>query len=249
MTLTAAGSPYLITRDITILPPGSLSIEAGVVIEVKANTGILVEGSMTSLGSSISPVTFRPQSVPSGQQNDSEFRIADGYYSGDDESGTLQVNFHQFWRTICLPSNVSKDYTSLRKLADLACKRLGYTRGSDSTRTWFPSLGTPIITKFSCPGNATDISRCTFSSQKYSASSRCLSIFYVRCYDIVSVNDRQLGRMGRNSIFSNVNRLRFKKQSCIAFVGAAAYIDTRGWKMEDTKCSFRASHTEVTYVR
>ena len=193
VTLTAAGSPYLITRDVTILPTGSLYIEAGVVIEVKASTGILVEGSMMSLGSSISPVTFRGQSIARGQRNNIEFRVVDGYYSGDDEYGTLQVNFDQLWRKICLPSNISRDYTSLNKLADLACKRLGYTRGYHSTRYWFPSLGTPIITKFSCPGIATDVNHCTFSSGKYSAQSRCLLVYYVNCYDLVSVYNREFG--------------------------------------------------------
>ena len=195
VTLTAAGSPYLITRDVTILPTGSLSVEAGVIIEVKANRGILVEGSMMSLGSSVSPVTFRGHSVASEQRNDGEFRITDSYvYENYFAYGTLQINFDQAWRSICIPSNVSRDYTSLNKLADLACKNLGYSRGSDGSKHWYPLLGTPIITKFSCPGNATDVNHCTFSLGKYSALSRCLTTFYVHCFDSVeSGNGRQFG--------------------------------------------------------
>ena len=194
VTLTAAGSPYLITRDVTILPTGSLSIEAGVVIEVKANTGILVEGSMMSLGSSVSPVTFREQSVASDERNDGIFRISDGYVSENYEYGTLQINFDQAWRSICLPSNVSRDYTSLFKLANLACKRLGYKGGYDYYDDWYPSLGTLIITRFSCPGNATDVYNCTFSSGQYSASTRCLAVYQIECYDLVALDDdRQFG--------------------------------------------------------
>ena len=205
VTLTAAGSPYLITRDVTILPTGSLSIEAGVVIEVKANTGILVEGSMLSLGSSVSPVTFREQSLASDERNDGIFRISDGYVSESNEYGTLQINFDQAWRSICLPSNVSRDYTSFTKLAELACKRLGYNQGYFYHwyffdyyyyyyHEWYPSLGTPIITRFSCPGNATDTHHCTFSSGQYSASTRCLEVSHIECYDLVALgNNRQFG--------------------------------------------------------
>ena len=201
VTLTAASSPYLITRDVTILPTGSLSIEAGVVIEVKANTGILVEGSMSSLGSSVTPVTFREQSVSSEERNDSVFRITDGYVSEWYEYGTLQINFDQAWRSICLPSNVSRDYTSLDKLADLACKRLGYNRGYFDDwyyfgyyHEWYPSLETPIITRFSCPSNATDTHHCTFTSGQYSASTRCLEVYHIDCYDLVALgNNRQFG--------------------------------------------------------
>ena len=176
LTLTAAASPYLITRGVTILPTGTLTIEAGVVIQVQINMGILVEGSMLSLGSSDSPVTIR------GRHDSGEFRIADGYYYRGRESGTLQVNSDQAWRSICLPSNVSRDYTSLDKLSVIACKKLGYIRGRGSSQSWYPSLGTPIVTQFSCPGNATDVNHCTFRSGQYSSSARCLSVFYVICF-------------------------------------------------------------------
>ena len=174
VVLTAAGSPYLVTRDITILSTGTLTIEAGVVLRVKANARILVEGSMYSLGSADSPVTIRAQS------NSNDFRIASSY-----NYGTLQVDIDQAWRSICLPSNVSRDYTSLSKLAVIACKNLGYSRGFYSSRVWYPSLGTPIITRFSCPGNATNINHCTFCSGQYSSSARCLTVYYVNCYDRV----------------------------------------------------------------
>ena len=225
LTLTAASSPYLITRDVTILPTGSLSIEAGVVIEVKANTGILVEGSMSSLGSSVSPVTFREQSIARGQRNDIEFRVVD--YSQGEERGTLQINFDQLWRSICLPSNVSTDYPSLNKLADLAGKTLGYDQCSfyywyfflRYHEEWYPSLGTPIITRFSCPANATDIHHCTFSSGQYSASTRCLKVYHIYCYDwLVLGNNRQLGGWAG---FGGWAGIRFSPMSTVLVSGSS----------------------------
>ena len=91
VTLAVAGSPYLITRDVTILPHFLLM----------------------SLGSSVSPVTFRGEFLASQQRNDSKYRLIDGYYSGEREYGILQVNFDQVWRSICLPSNVSQETTRL----------------------------------------------------------------------------------------------------------------------------------------
>ena len=192
LTLTAAASPYLITRDVTILPRGTLTIEAGVVIEVKANAGILVEGSMMSLGSSVSPVTFRGEIR---QRDVTKYRIFDRYSSTPWHIGRLQVNFGQLWRSICLPSNVSQDYTSINKLTDLACQKLGYIRGGFLHRIWFPSLKSPVVTEFSCPESATDVNHCTFSLGQYSASSRCLSILFVRCLfeTAGSGSDIQLG--------------------------------------------------------
>ena len=179
-TLTLAGSPYLISKDVTVLPPGTLTIEAGVVIRVKANTGILIEGSLLALGSSASPVTIREQLR---QHYSVNLRIESGRYSGNSYDGTLQLYLNEAWRTICLSSNVSYDYTSFSRLSHIACKELGYTRGSYSSQVWYPSLGTPIITRFSCPGNATGANHCTFRSGQYSASSRCLSAYNIICYD------------------------------------------------------------------
>eukprot|EP00118_Oscarella_pearsei_P003217 m.13434 g.13434 ORF g.13434 m.13434 type:complete len:5185 (+) comp24805_c0_seq1:361-15915(+) len=211
LTLTASGSPYLMTRDVTVLPSGILTIEAGVVIEVQSDTGILVEGSLMSMGTMDSPIIIRPQSVPENPaSSDGNIRITEGSYFSDWEYGILQIQQDGEWRSICLPTNQSGDYRSLDKLADSSCKRLGYSYGYYSYGDWYPELGTPVIRRFSCPSNATDLDHCSFTSGLYAPSFRCLTRFWVDCGEKLSGAVRPSGRWVG---------LRFSPTSTIAVSG------------------------------
>ena len=210
-TLTAAGSPYRMTRDVTILPEGTLTIEAGVTIEVEESTGILVEGALTTMGTPSNPVIIRGVDVQPLQQNvtDLSARLADSsafggdydayeyydYYDYDDYgneeypdgrsalAGKLEIYVSGEWRSVCLLSNERPDNASQDKLAELSCNYLNYNRSSDFFSSWHPKRGMPIITKFDCPINATSLADCDFVTDTYSSSSRCLTIFYVACLD------------------------------------------------------------------
>ena len=54
-----AGSPYILSENLTVTPSASLTIEAGVEVFVPANRYIQIEGSLLVTGEQFSPVVFQ----------------------------------------------------------------------------------------------------------------------------------------------------------------------------------------------
>ena len=169
LTLSAARSPYLMTRDVTILPAGKLVIEAGVVIEAREHTGILVEGSMMSLGTANRPVVIRAAMSSVG-----DIRFVEDI---------LQIYREGEWHSICFPTNQSRYSHDLYGLAYSSCRRIGYNYGYYYPQVWFPQLDTPVIAKVSCPlrGLTTDPDDCSFVAGRYTPALHCLSRVIVLC--------------------------------------------------------------------
>ena len=187
LTLSDARSPYLMTRDVTILPAGKLIIEAGVVIEAREYTGILVEGSMMSLGTADRPVVIRAAGSSVG-----DIRFIDRI---------LQIYFEGEWRSICFPTNQGS-IKDLLALARSSCRRVGYNNLGFYRQDWFPQLDTPVITSVSCPlGRDTpDPDDCSFLAGLYTPALRCLSRLSLRCtqYGVQArINSRSRKLLGK----------------------------------------------------
>ncbi len=57
-TLSLQESPYILTRDLEILPDVKLAIEPGVVVKVAAYSGIIVRGNFHAIGEKDKPIKF-----------------------------------------------------------------------------------------------------------------------------------------------------------------------------------------------
>jgi len=60
-TLTVTESPYWVTEDVTVTPGVTLTIEAGVTIEFIGDTSLIIEGSLSAIGTSQNYILFTAQ--------------------------------------------------------------------------------------------------------------------------------------------------------------------------------------------
>ncbi|MDL1948228.1 hypothetical protein FBQ97_00210, partial [Acidobacteria bacterium ACD] len=57
-TWTLAGSPYIVTSNVTVNAGVTLTVEPGVLVKFALNTALTVNGKLTAIGTSGSPITF-----------------------------------------------------------------------------------------------------------------------------------------------------------------------------------------------
>ena len=58
-------TPYLVVRDLTVMPDAVLTIDAGAILEFAPNVGLLVLGRVVAEGALHRPILFRPASESS----------------------------------------------------------------------------------------------------------------------------------------------------------------------------------------
>ena len=185
VTLVASGGPYIVTRDITVLPAVVLTIEAGTKLRFQPNVGMLVEGQLLTEGLPSQPVTFTHfQRSNVYDDDESVVRIKDGMYYSTSANGILELKFQDTWYSVCFAFQ-SLDYTSITALGTGFCIQLGYDSGYLDRIEWFPILGTPVVLNFECPNfsamNGSAMNSCAFNTGFYSAQSDCLLIARLSC--------------------------------------------------------------------
>ena len=68
LTLRKRSQPYIVNRDLTIMPEATLTIEAGVTLSFFPNVGILVVGNLIAVGREADRITFGPITKSSAQR-------------------------------------------------------------------------------------------------------------------------------------------------------------------------------------
>jgi hypothetical protein len=190
-TLSASGSPYTVTRDISVLPNATLTIEEGTTLVFQANIGALIEGSLITKGTPDSPVIFTSQPAPLVPTASTDLktmvRLVEGEYYGWSAHGYIELRLNGTWQPLCIRS-LYYDYSSWDRITNLACRNIGYSSGNYrdymwwESRPWFPALGYPIVQNISCPANVTSFDDCTYTTSTYAPHSRCLQVLQIHCY-------------------------------------------------------------------
>ena len=185
-SLSAAGGPYVVTRDITILPNGTLTVEAGTVLTFQQFVGVLVEGSLITNGTPDNPVIMQAARLaPSPPGTQTVVRLAERINYSWYTYGYVELQLDGVWQPLCLNS-LRYNYTSLERISYLTCQQLGFDKDQYYSwwwwTDWFPALGDPIVHNFWCPENAPSFSDCTYNTSAYAPHSECLQVVYVECY-------------------------------------------------------------------
>ncbi|XP_065829742.1 protein bark beetle-like isoform X2 [Oscarella lobularis] len=170
LTVSAAGSPYDVVNDITVLSKGALIVEAGVTLHFPRDHGILVEGALVTNGTVNKPVVFT--SAGKAYESSISARVA---------NEITQFHIDGTWRTLCATD--LDDYPAVYILAALACSWLGYPNSHWWSSYWNPKDGDPIIVHSSCPKNASSPDDCKLTLGRYSAiySGSCARVAHLDC--------------------------------------------------------------------
>jgi len=100
VTWTAAGSPYLVTVDVTITATGSLTIEPGVIVKMNSGTDLTVDGALILQDTASSEVVF------------TSYR--DDSYGGDTNNDGASVGVRGDWNGITIRSALTSSLSNLR---------------------------------------------------------------------------------------------------------------------------------------
>lgn len=186
-TLLAFGGPYTVTRDITVLPNATLTVEAGTVLKFLPCVGVLIEGSLVTKGTLSHPVIFTQAVQPTPPQSERSIvvRLEEIYNYGSWVYGYVQIHLSGTWQPVCFGA-AQNDYVLLQRSAGMICGQLGFHDSFWSTDDWFPSLGDAVIHNFWCPGNATSFHDCFYNTSSYAAHTGCLQVLIVGCYTWMS---------------------------------------------------------------
>ncbi|KAI8480739.1 hypothetical protein Bbelb_415320 [Branchiostoma belcheri] len=164
LRLTISDSPVTLTRDLTILPGSTLSVDAGVEIRVQARLGIFNFGKLQLDGLPSSPITFNVTSktVPS---RDVPLRLSGGSHPWE---GTLEVLLSGQWIPVC--------YEQYIEFAAIACRDLGFGMYRSTT---YDYTSYPTSLAIRCDGSENSLRECglyltnTCRRNRYSLKLTC----------------------------------------------------------------------------
>ena len=182
-TLKSSQTSYLVAKTIRVLPGGVLTIDAGVTLRFQYGTGIDVEGGrLVTKGTTDKLIYFTAEiSLNDPKTQFSDVRLVDESVYWYGTSGILQIFRRGSWSSVCLSYKKSYSDSSIWRLAQIACLRLGFSSGSRSSRVWYPKIGTSVVTSFSCSSSDSDLDDCLLSFGNYTADSGCLNRLGVYC--------------------------------------------------------------------
>ncbi|XP_028399971.1 uncharacterized protein LOC114523292 [Dendronephthya gigantea] len=166
-------SPFIVTRDVIILPNATLTIQAGVQVNVFPNIGFHVYGKFELLGELSAPIKFDIATRLDGISSFGQYpiRLVNGSKPWE---GIVEILYNNTWGTIC------DNYNSYANSIVL-CKQLGF-EGYISSYRYTPSSGSakPVWWgNLRCnSGTHYDIGSCPFEGWGVSCYS---SLWTVRC--------------------------------------------------------------------
>lgn len=192
--------PYVVKRDITVMPEGSLFIDSGVEIQFYPNVGILVLGSLTAIGKPDDRIKMGPvpankagrwrRSVPPEMGS---VRLSGGHTP---DEGFLEIynSTERRWTIIC-------DNNFNDKTGEVACRSMGKESSNVIVRRsrYYDEfvLGYPIMHEqrlewfwrrtLICDGRETDITRC-----RYKVNFNLLHCMEERGYVFLHCGERRL---------------------------------------------------------
>jgi hypothetical protein len=186
-TLSADRGPYTVTRDMTILPNATLTVEAGTVVEFRQFVELLVEGSLITKGTPNNPVVFKRsvRITPPSPRKQSVVRLAHGGTDLTSVYGYVEVQLDGVWQPLCSYA-LESDYESIDRISHLICQQFEFHYGKPDAEwrwnSWFPALGDPTFHDLLCPETASSLSDCLFNTSDYANHTDCSKILYVECH-------------------------------------------------------------------
>ena len=167
VTLKASQSPYSVTSDLTVLDNVTLTIEAGVTVNVRPGMSILVAGALQALGTLEKPVTFTIQE-PESSNKDSllPVRLMHGDFPWE---GRAEVFHNRSWTPMSAPTNMHMSNT-----AEVVCRQLGYgppVATVVSADAFSQNANGSLPIAFLCHGNETFLHDCPSKPPALDSSS------------------------------------------------------------------------------
>ncbi|KAI8515001.1 hypothetical protein Bbelb_075920 [Branchiostoma belcheri] len=140
-------SPYVVTRDINILPSGRLVLEAGVRLEFLMHVGMMIHGQLIAEGTKKANITL---TLHEPSQDVGNVRLVDG--KGPWE-GRVEVRRGGQWGTVC-----SKGWNAADTM--ILCKQLGYPDYYEYLSKPGPPSAPILLNNVSCSSQDHDIAKC-----------------------------------------------------------------------------------------
>ncbi|XP_078593656.1 uncharacterized protein LOC144871725 isoform X2 [Branchiostoma floridae x Branchiostoma japonicum] len=140
-------SPYVVTRDINILPGGKLVLEAGVRLEFLMHVGMMIHGQLIANGTETANITL---TLHEPSQDGGNVRLVDG--KGPWE-GRVEVRRGGRWGTVC-----SKGWDAVDTM--ILCKQLGYPDYYEYLSRPGPLSAPILLNNVSCNDQDHDIVKC-----------------------------------------------------------------------------------------
>ena len=160
-TLTRANSPYLVTSDLVITQNSTLTMEAGTEVAVVPNVRIHVKGTLLAKGTYSQKISFR--TIPCNETRfcnstklyNPGIRLVDGTSYNN---GRLELEWNGQWGTVC--ERFYYNFWSSKNI-DVACRHLGFLRGSKSYR--YSGQSGPIwVSNIHCTGKEESLWQCSY---------------------------------------------------------------------------------------
>eukprot|EP00058_Branchiostoma_floridae_P027962 XP_002613453.1 hypothetical protein BRAFLDRAFT_84589 [Branchiostoma floridae] len=160
-------SPYVVTRDINILPGGKLVLEAGVRLEFLMHVGMMIHGQLIANGTETANITL---TLHEPSQDGGNVRLVDG--KGPWE-GRVEVRRGGRWGTVC-----SKGWDAVDTM--ILCKQLGYPDYYEYLSRPGPLSAPILLNNVSCNDQDHDIVKCR-STPVGNSSCKHQDDLYVGC--------------------------------------------------------------------
>ncbi|KAL0266608.1 UNVERIFIED_CONTAM: hypothetical protein PYX00_009105 [Menopon gallinae] len=191
LTLFRREVPYIVRKDITVMPEATLSIAPGVIMEFEPNVGILVLGTLRAQGKLRDEIVMRPTSIQTqyerrpylGNLYIETIRLCTGVNCTADSPKHVNHGFLEYYNRTTMQWVPVCDDKFTERNAQVVCKELGFdslnVRFNLGPRVEFhPNSLTRIwsyLEPLQCTGNEERLEDCEvrLNGQQYNQVHRC----------------------------------------------------------------------------